>query len=277
MNIRAVLLDFDGTALQKDQVHISPRNMRAIRQAISRGIEIIPCTGRCEDMFPPQIEAEKRIRYWITAKGARVVDRESGEILYSSLFTPDESAAVCRIFEGQHIYSEISAGGRIYMENEVCAERERYPVPSHHVWFLEANRQICVGLPSKYFLENRIGIEKVNIYGVPPVKRASITDALMQTGVVTISDFADEGADIQFFPKRQSRLRAMEALLDKLGFGFENVMGIGDSTLDLDMIRHAAIGVAMGNASKEVKAAADYVTAPFDEDGVAQALETFLF
>ena len=76
MDIRAILLDFDGTSLQRDQVYISFRNKRALLDALDRGVEIIPCTGRCEDMFPPQIEAEKRIRYWVTANGARVVDRQ---------------------------------------------------------------------------------------------------------------------------------------------------------------------------------------------------------
>ena len=54
MDIKAILLDFDGTTLQRDQTFISFRNMAALRKAMDRGIEIIPCTGRCEDMFPPR-------------------------------------------------------------------------------------------------------------------------------------------------------------------------------------------------------------------------------
>ena len=104
MDIRAILLDFDGTSLQRDQVYISFRNKRALLDALDRGVEIIPCTGRCEDMFPPQIEAEKRIRYWVTANGARVVDRQKKEVIFQSLFTPEESAMLCRIFENRHIY-----------------------------------------------------------------------------------------------------------------------------------------------------------------------------
>ena len=115
MDIKAILLDFDGTALQRDQVFISCRNMYAIRQAIAKGIEIIPCTGRCEDMFPPQIEAEKRIRYWITASGTRIVD-ETKESIVSVRFSPEESAQLCEIFENQDIYTEISAEGHIYLE-----------------------------------------------------------------------------------------------------------------------------------------------------------------
>lgn len=274
MKIRAILLDFDGTALQRDQIYLSLRNMSAIKQAISRDIEIIPTTGRCEDMFPPQIVAEKRIHYWVTANGARVVDRSSGEVIYSSLFTPEESAEICRVFENRRIYSEISAEGRIYMEKNVCAELDKYPVPPHHIWFLEANRQIEIDTPSAYFLSQRIGIEKGNVYGIPPENQQSVFDALIKTGVVDIPEGA--GADIQFFPKRQSRSAAMEALFNKLGYGFESVMSLGDSLLDKEMIERAGIGVAMGNAPDSVKAVADYVTAPFYEDGVAQALEKFI-
>jgi len=89
MDIKAILLDFDGTALQRDQVYLSYRNMYALQKVMEKGIEVIPTTGRVEDMFPPQIEADQRFRYWVTASGARVVDRHTGEIIYQSLFTPE--------------------------------------------------------------------------------------------------------------------------------------------------------------------------------------------
>ena len=41
------------------------------------------------------------------------------------------------------------------------------------------------------------------------------------------------------------------------------------------MLRHAAIGVAMGNAKEDVKEAADYVTTSVDEDGIKKALQHF--
>ena len=274
MNIRAILLDFDGTSLQRDQVYISFRNMRALRAALDKGIEIIPCTGRCEDMFPPQIAAEPRIRYWVTANGARVVDRQTREIIYQSLFTPEESAMLCRLYENQHIYSEISADGLIYMEKDVCDDLGSYPVPPHHVWFMDLGRQVAVDTPSKFFLEKEIGIEKFNIYGVPKEKQQPLIKALEDTGIVEITDGA--GTDIQFFPKRQKRTDAMDALFQKLGYGYESVLSLGDSKLDEALITRAAIGVAMGNAPDGLKAKADYVTAPFYEDGVAEAIEKYL-
>ncbi len=67
----------------------------------------------------------------------------------------------------------------------------------------------------------------------------------------------------------------MDAVLAHLGIPLEQTMAFGDGENDLAMLRHAAVGVAMGNASDTVKAAADYVTDSVDEDGVANALRHF--
>ncbi|GHN54278.1 hypothetical protein ME805_01870 [Lactobacillus delbrueckii] len=54
-------------------------------------------------------------------------------------------------------------------------------------------------------------------------------------------------------------------------------MAIGDERNDLDMFAFAGISVAMDNGNDLVKQAADYVTSSNDEDGIAQALEKFVF
>ena len=274
MEIKAILLDFDGTSLQKDQVYISLRNMWALRRAIDRGIQIIPCTGRVEDMLPPQIEAEPRIRYWVTSGGSRVVDRQTGEVLFNHTWTPEQSAELCRIFEGQDIYSETAAEGKTIMERSVAEHLECHAVPPHHVWFFEARRHIVVDSLSDYFLKNNVGMEKVNIYGVPEEKQEALYQAFENTGLVWLTD--PPGSLIQFFPKTLDRCAAIAALLKRIGISFGQVMSLGDEVMDIPAIRTAGLGVAMGNAPDRVKAEADYVTAPFDQDGVAQAIEKFI-
>ena len=274
MRIKAVLLDFDGTTLQRDQVFISVRNMYAIRRALDRGIYIIPSTGRAENMQPPQIEAEKRIRYYITSGGTRVVDHSTGEVIYQETLTPEDSERMCKIFEGKRIYTEIASGGKIYLEREVAEHLERYPVPSHHVWFIEAGRQISVEKPSEYFLGRGMGIEKVNMYGIPEELQQKIYDEVEHSGVAHITD--PLGKDMQFFPKGLNRTRGIEKLLEKLGITMDEVMSIGDSVLDADAIRASGVGVAMGNAPSWLKEQADFVTAPYDQDGVAAAIEKFI-
>ena len=69
--------------------------------------------------------------------------------------------------------------------------------------------------------------------------------------------------------------QGMDAILAHFGIPLEDTMAFGDGENDLPMLRHAAVGVAMGNAGDAVKAGADYVTASVDEDGVVRALEHF--
>lgn len=65
-------------------------------------------------------------------------------------------------------------------------------------------------------------------------------------------------------------------MLPSIGVTEQEIMAFGDGGNDKGMLRFAGIGVAMGQAADDVKAAADYVTAPVDEDGVAKALKKFI-
>ena len=119
-----------------------------------------------------------------------------------------------------------------------------------------------------------MGIEKVNIYGIPPEEQQPLMEALNATGFVFISEGA--GRNLQFFPKNQDRSKAISALFELLDLDYSQVMALGDATLDMPSIRQARIGVAMSNAPAHVKAAADYIAPPYDRDGAADAIEKFL-
>ena len=63
--------------------------------------------------------------------------------------------------------------------------------------------------------------------------------------------------------------------LDYYGFSREESMAFGDGENDISMLQYVGLGVAMGNADAEVKAAADYVTTGTDDGGIAKALRRF--
>lgn len=67
----------------------------------------------------------------------------------------------------------------------------------------------------------------------------------------------------------------IDQFCDYYGFSLEETMAFGDGGNDIEMLRHAGIGVAMGNAREEVQQAADYVTDSVDNDGVFKALQHF--
>ena len=59
----------------------------------------------------------------------------------------------------------------------------------------------------------------------------------------------------------------------KLGISRDEMIAFGDAENDLAMLEYAGIGVAMANASEEVKVVADEVTLDNNSDGIAAALE----
>ena len=53
-------------------------------------------------------------------------------------------------------------------------------------------------------------------------------------------------------------------------------MAIGDGNNDIEMLKFAGVGVAMGNGTKMAKDAANYITDTNENNGVAKAIEKFL-
>jgi HAD superfamily hydrolase (TIGR01484 family) len=66
-----------------------------------------------------------------------------------------------------------------------------------------------------------------------------------------------------------TKKHALQALLSHLNVKIEDVMVVGDGGNDLPLFELAGWRVAMGNASEELKAAADWVAPSVDEDGLA--------
>ena len=63
----------------------------------------------------------------------------------------------------------------------------------------------------------------------------------------------------------------IEIMTKHLGLCLSDAVAFGDGGNDVPMLMKAGIGVAMGNASEEVKAKADYVTADVSDDGIFKA------
>lgn len=81
----------------------------------------------------------------------------------------------------------------------------------------------------------------------------------------------DFGADI--VPLNGSKAEGIKQLVNHLKEKPKRVIAFGDGYNDIEMLQLADIGVAMGNASDEVKAHADFVTKRIDEDGIYYACE----
>ena len=79
---------------------------------------------------------------------------------------------------------------------------------------------------------------------------------------------------LEILPRESTKGSAAQVLLNHYGLRAKQAVAFGDSDVDVDMLQYCGLGVAMGNAPKQVKEAADYVTASNDAEGVYIALNS---
>jgi HAD-superfamily hydrolase, subfamily IIB len=118
-----------------------------------------------------------------------------------------------------------------------------------------ANKILCMGEPEDIqFLYKNISViskRDINVYPSKPTY-------------------------LEIMDKSVSKTSAIEFLCKEFNVERSQVIAIGDNYNDIDMIEYAELGIAMGNAPREVKERANEVTFTNDEDGVAKALEKYL-
>ena len=81
---------------------------------------------------------------------------------------------------------------------------------------------------------------------------------------------------LEIMPKGVNKGIGLHRLGELFQVPVEQIMAVGDSPNDVDMLKEAGFAVAMDNASPAVKDVVDYVTAGNDDDGVAKVIEKFV-
>lgn len=112
------------------------------------------------------------------------------------------------------------------------------------------------------------------LFGHTPVPFSpfeSLQEAFPEIRVIPFSN----GIMADISEQQISKASAMRRLVTYWNTDMDSVIAFGDDQNDLELLQTAHIGIAMGNACQAVKQAADYVTAPIDQDGVLQACRHF--
>ncbi len=85
-----------------------------------------------------------------------------------------------------------------------------------------------------------------------------------------------QGSILEFLAPRSGKWSALRRLAEGAGIAPEEIAAIGDDTNDAEMIRHAGLGIAMGNAVDAAREGADQVVRSNAEGGVLEAIERVL-
>ncbi len=107
------------------------------------------------------------------------------------------------------------------------------------------------------------------------IQRALLDVAQLNCNWTTIKRGNYGCAELAIMDKGCSKASAAIALAQTLHIPMQEVMALGDNNNDIEMLQAAGWGVAMGQATAAVQAAANIVTASNAEDGAAQAIEHY--
>ena len=279
MNYRLIALDLDGTLLNSRK-SVTPRTQQALRAARERGILTVIATGRTPHSAR-RISQEVGGGPVISCNGAAILD-ESGK--------PIATWGVPRA-PLQRVLSLASKAGLLvecYTPEGMVLDRPLAQARAYLSW-------VRPGLGLSGSLLDLGRVWRVN--RIRPVW--NLARWAQQPDLPTVLKVMAIGGQEQIAPLREQIRRELPGLevtssgLDnlevtaagiskgsslahlgaRLKIPREAILAVGDSANDLEMLRYAGLGVAMGNASAQVKAVADRITATCDEDGVAAVIE----
>jgi Cof subfamily protein (haloacid dehalogenase superfamily) len=266
---RLVALDIDGTLLKwvegvgTTYEQISPPVYAAVHRARAAGAHIVLASGRSPhgmtriaDLLDLHADGDEPL--WIVASNGAVVFRYPPfEVVHEETF--DAAPAVASVLE--HHPTALVA-----VEERGVGYRVNRPFPEGE-------------------LSGEMTIAAVEEIVSGPVSRVIIRDpdATADDFVALAAKLGLHGTDyvvgwtawLDLAPVGVSKAFGLEQVAAALGIDASDVLALGDGRNDIEMLRWAGRGVAMGQAVEVVREAADAVTDTVHDEGVATELDRY--
>jgi hypothetical protein len=275
---RYLLVDVDGTLFDSRGV-LTPRTRAALWRAVEAGITLVLATGRTVTSLQRLTQGlDLPPFHMITNGGAVGFTPGAATVRHTAFLDPPLWRALVAALEGEGLAPLVYS--------------HRHPEPTlYYVSRLEGGAHFADYLArTRAFCRHEPGLAQADVPDVAQVAALgrdaafeAATARLLERFVartrchVMVLNIAGAwGRIAEFFAPETSKWRAFLGLFPEAAQHPERVIAIGDEANDLEMVRAAGLGIAMGNAIPALRAAADRVTADLDHDGVALALEAVL-
>ena len=271
--IRLVATDVDGTLLDP-QGCLTPRTLAAIQAASAAGVTVALATARRwtgASHTASQLDFRGPL---IVFDGAMIRSYPDGEVLSAA---PFDRATAQRSAEAMSSYG-------LQPIMQFCDERAEHlrvaEEVAHSAWsadYLDVFRGQIQFCPVAELCE--VAADPMRLVAFAPVsilRRVAVDLASPAFGRQLLLTGNFGMAELTLFSTDASKGNALTMLARSLDIPLEETMAVGDGLNDISMLQVAGLGVAMGQAPRRVRASADVVTASNAEDGLAQALETFV-
>lgn len=275
---RIVFADMDDTFLAPDKT-LLPRNMAMLDRLAEEGVEFVPCTGRAWHAIPPEVRRHPATHYGVPSDGAVAIDAASEKVLLDQSMGAGRALALLSRVRGllDRMTFEVFADGRVLTDRHGWELIDGLGMPPAQTAYMHASRTL-VDRPLEQVIRNARTVERVGMcWGVGPgAGEVASAARLAVEEDPTLRHTGSYGSAIEVIDARASKGSALAWLCDRLGISREQSVAFGDSPNDLEMIRAAGDGVAVGNACEALLTEADHVTATNAESGFATYLEGLL-
>lgn len=260
--IDLIATDIDGTLLNSENT-IPATNLRALHQAIDRGIRVALATARKHASALAVAHAIGVPCALIAHNGARMWDWQGRELRH--LTVDHELARSIAAFAEQHelplimTIDEIDYGSAAYWPSTAGQRSADRRIARLH--------SSLAAPPTRIIVVGSDAIDQVfhtfsNAHDSIVLHRYYSRDGAIESAMVT--------------HPRATKEDALADLIDRIGLDRLQVLALGDAAADAAMLRWAGVGVAMGNAMPEARAAADWIAPSHDEAGFAAAVARFV-
>ena len=273
---RLLAIDIDGTLLNSRD-ELTPVTRDALRRAIDRGMRVVLATGRRYSRVLPYVEALSLDVPVVTSCGALIKHPADHRTLFQADFDYALlSAALATVDEAGYesiLYADTFSQGfdfycrRVHIEQAELAEFYEMNPDCHRLW-----PTLVADPPQGVFAAFAMGKRDPML-----ALHARLQERLpgrLYTHVLRSPRYS--GWMCEIAPAGVTKWSGIQRLASEWGIAEEHICAVGDDVNDIPMIAAAGLGVAMGNAQEEVKAAADRIAPTHDDDGLARVVEWLL-
>jgi Cof subfamily protein (haloacid dehalogenase superfamily) len=250
--IKAAFFDMDGTLFSHETKCVPESTRQALQQLRKKGIACIMATGRQMSELAKLPIGGIVFDGYLTLNGQILMDKDKN-VVFSKPITGHVKEFLLSQFQ-KKVYPAL-----------LVEERKAYlNCVTDHV--REAQATISSPIPP---VDDYSGGEIYQVCAYLRPHEEHFLAPISEDCVITRWHFG--GMDV--IAKGGGKVSGMREYLDAAGLKPEEIIAFGDGENDIEMLRFAGIGVAMGNAVEEAKKVADYVTADIDDDGIEKALK----
>lgn len=265
--VRLIATDLDGTLLLPDKT-VSTATRAALQAAAAAGVTLVAATGRQLRHLPVDL-AELGFHYAIGANGGVCAELGQDAVAFAEEIEPEHLHTLIDQLRPQVPEVRLAAS-RNLGEYHLCEPGYLDLVPATEV--LPPNWRVEIAPITEILAEPTI---KVTLRH-PELSPARLLAAVLSCDLTGLSATISGAPFVEIGAARATKATALARVCAQLDIPSDQVMAVGDSLNDVDMVTWAGHGFAMGNADPELREVANRFTTANTQDGFAMAVHNVL-